>query len=327
VPESLPAYADLPVAADAPPGSAWGVFGRDDQIGTLNLLTPERRAAAAGLARRGATFNLDLPLDLPATPFFAHRAPPTHRLVGRRDGNSRDDYLDGFALQYSSQWDGLRHMRSPRHGFYNWTSDADVDDVVDGRLGIHHVAGHGIVGRGVLLDVARHLEARGDAPAPDARRELPTALLDEVARAEGVELRVGDVLLLRTGVGAMLHAEAAAGKRSAQPRTDYAGPGLEASGATLAWLWDRHVAAVASDNVAVEAWPPASASELELELEKAFLHFHAIPLLGLTFGELFDLEALAADCARDGVYEMLFVGKPLMLRGGVGSPANALAIK
>ena len=315
---ALPAYRDLPVAADAPPGSAWGVFGRDDQIGTLNLLTPERRAAAAGLARRGATFNLDLPLDLPAIPFFAHRAPPTHRLVGRRDGNSRDDYLDGFALQYSSQWDGLRHMRSPRHGFYNWTRDADVD-APDGRLGIEHVARHGIVGRGVLLDVARHVEARGDPLAPDARRELPPTLLDEVARAQGVELRVGDVLLVRTGVGAMLHAEAAAGQRSAQPRTDYAGPGLESSDATLAWLWDRHVAAVASDNVAVEAWPPVSA--------ESFLHFRALPLLGVTFGELFDLEALAADCARDGVYEMLFVGKPLMLRGGVGSPANALAIK
>jgi kynurenine formamidase len=318
VPEPLPAYADLPVAADAPPGSAWGVFGRDDQIGTLNLLTPERRAAAARLARRGETFNLDLPLDLPAIPFFAHRARPTHRLVARRDGNSRDDYLDGFALQYSSQWDGLRHMRHPRYGFYNWTSDADVD-VVDGRLGIQHVAEYGIVGRGVLLDVARYLEARGDPLAPDARRELPAAVLDEVARAEGIELHVGDVVLLRTGVGAMLHAEAVEGKRSSQPRTDYAGPGLEPSDATLAWLWDRHVAAVASDNVAIEAWPPASA--------EAFLHFRAIPLLGLTFGELFDLEALAADCARAGVYEMLFVGKPLMLRGGVGSPANALAIK
>jgi len=74
----IPPYADLPINADAPPGSSWGVFGRGDQLGTLNFLTPERRAAAAQLARRGAVFNLDLPLDLPARPFFGSRRRPTH---------------------------------------------------------------------------------------------------------------------------------------------------------------------------------------------------------------------------------------------------------
>jgi len=310
--DQLPAYRDLPVDPSAPPHSAWGVFGPDDQLGTLNLLTPERRAAAARLARRGATFNLDLPLDLPAVPFFGHRARPAHTFLARRDGNSRDDYLDGFALQYSSQWDGLRHMRNPRYGFYNATPDEQVAGE-QGRLGIENFARHGIVGRGVLLDVARHTPL-----APDVRHEIPAALLDEVAHAESVSLRPGDILLIRTGVGAMLHAEAADGKRETTPRR-YEGPGLAAEEATLAWLWDHHVAAVASDNLAVEAWPMRS--------EHAFLHFKAIPLLGLVLGELFDLDALADDCASDRVYEMLFVGKPLMLQGGVGSPANALALK
>ena len=313
----LPAYHELPVYDDAPPGSAWGVFGRDDQLGTLNLLTPERRAAAARLVRRGATFGLDLPLDLPAVPFFEHRRRPTHTLIQRREGNSRDEYLDGFYPQYSSQWDGLRHMRSPQHGFYNWTPDAAVD-AADGRLGMEHFARQGIVGRGVLLDVARFLEARGEALAPDIRRELPCALLDEVAAAQGVELRAGDIVMFRTGVGAMLQREAVAGRRDTAARP-YAGPGLAPDEATLAWLWDRHVAAIVSDNVAVEAWPPRSDAE--------FLHFRAIPLLGMVFGELFDLEALAEDCAVDGVYEVFFAAKPLMLRGGVGSPANALALK
>jgi kynurenine formamidase len=313
--ERLPAFRDLPIVEDAPPHSAWGVFGRDDQLGTLNLLTPERRAAAALLARHGKTFNLDLPLHLPARPFFDWRARPRHVLLKRRGGISRDDYLDGFFPQYSSQWDSLRHMRSPQHGFYNWTPDQDVE-TEHGRLGIEHFAQRGIVGRGVLLDVARFLAARGDPLLPDRRREFSAQLLDEVAAAQRVELRAGDIVMFRTGVGAMLRAEAAEGEQD-QPR-EYAGPGLAAEDATMAWLWDRHVAALVSDNLAIEAWPPT---------EEKFLHIRAIPLLGMVFGELFDLEALADDCAADGVYESFFVAKPLMLRGGVGSPANAMAIK
>ncbi len=313
--ERLPAYRELPAVKDAPPGSAWGVFGRADQLGTLNLLTPQRRIAAARLVQRGKTFNLDLGLHLPARSFFDWRARPRHTLLKRRTGNSRDEFLDGFFPQYSSQWDGLRHMRSPRHGFYNWTLDSEVD-TTHGRLGIEHFARHGIVGRGVLLDVARHLAARGDPLAPDRRRELTGVLLDEVAAAQRTELRPGDIVMFRTGVGAMLLAEAASGEQGGV--REYMGPGLAADDATMAWLWDRHMAAIASDNVAIEAWPP--------QVEE-FLHLRAIPLLGIVFGELFDLEGLAEDCADDGIYECFFVAKPLMLRGGVGSPANAMAVK
>src|SRR4051812_4898841 len=180
----LPSYEELPIVPDAPPGSAWGVFGRDDQLGTLNLLTPERRVEATSLAVQGKTFNLDFPLHLPSRPFFATRARPRHVLLQRRNGNTRDDYLDGFFPQFSSQWDGLRHMRNPEHGFYNWTPDADVETEF-GRLGMEQFSQHGIVGRGVLLDVARYLAERGDPIAPDQRRELPATLLDEVAKAQG----------------------------------------------------------------------------------------------------------------------------------------------
>ena len=315
--DEIPTYAQLPLVADAPPGSAWGVFGRQDQLGSLNFATPERRAAAARLVRRGAVFNLDLPLHLPAQPFFSVRARPRHVLVQRENGVVQDDYLDGFYPQYSSQWDGLRHMRHPRHGFYNWTSDADASCEV-GRLGMEHFARHGIVGRGVLLDVERRLAGRGEHLAPDARRAIPVELLDQVAAEQGVAIQPGDIVLLRTGVGAWLRREAELGELSDTPRA-YAGPGLEQGGASVAWLWDHQIAAIASDNLAVEAYPFGRDGKI--------LHHWAIALLGMVFGELFDLEDLAADCADDGVYECFFVAKPLHLRGGVGSPANALAIK
>lgn len=316
---AFPSYEQLPVVSDAPPGSAWGVFGRADQLGTLNFLTPARRAAASGLVKDGRVFNLDHPLHLPSQPFFATRARPEHVLVSRNNGIVQDDYLDGFYPQYSSQWDGLRHMRHPRHGFYNWTSDEDARSE-DGRLGIEHFARHGIVGRGVLLDVERYLAARGDRLEPDRWRALPITLLDDVADAQGVQLRAGDIVMLRTGIGAWLRSEAERGVLSDEVRT-YEGPGLAPGDASLAWLWNHQVAALAADNLAVEAFPFRGGYDDKI------LHHWAIPLLGMVFGELFDLEELAADCASDGVYECFFVAKPLHLRGGVGSPANALVMK
>jgi kynurenine formamidase len=238
-------------------------------------------------------------------------------MVRRENGTVQDDYLDGFYPQYSSQWDGLRHMRHPQYGFYNWTSDEDAGTEV-GRLGMEHFARHGIVGRGLLLDVEGHLAKLGQHLEPDRRRRLPAALLDEVAAAQAVEVRSGDIVMLRTGVGAWLRRQAEEGELGETPRP-YEGPGLDQGEATLAWLWDHQVAALVSDNLAVEAFPFGHADKI--------LHQCAIPLLGMVFGELFDLEDLAADCASDGIYECLFMAKPLHLRGGVGSPANALAMK
>jgi kynurenine formamidase len=307
----IPRYADLPSSADAPPGSAWGVFGRDDQLGTLNFLTPERRAHAATLVERGVVFNLDLPLHLPARPFFATRRRPSHTVERMGSGVAQDDRLDGFNTQYSSQWDGLRHFKHRDYGFYNWTSDEDANRL-DGRLGMQNFAQKGIVGRGVLLDVARHVPL-----APDEYRAIPASLLDEVAAAQRVAILPGDIVLLRTGMVTMLHREA--DQLSDDVRSEFATPGLDQGEDSLAWLWDHQIAAIAADNVAVEAWPP--------NREKKVLHSWGIALLGLVFGELFDFEALAEDCAADGVYDCLFIAKPLHLRGGAGSPANALAMK
>jgi kynurenine formamidase len=306
----IPRYEELPISADAPPGSSWGVFGRDDQLGTLNFLTPERRAAAARLVRRGEVFSLDLPLDLPARPFFAWRSRPTHAVVPIGRGFAQDDRLDGFNTQYSSQWDGLRHVGHPEYGFYNGTSAEDARRL-DGRLGIANFSAHGIVGRGVLLDLARHLSL-----APDQYRPVSATELGEVAAAQGVSIQPGDILMLRTGLAGMLHREAE--QLTDEVRTDFACPGLDQGEESLAWLWNHQIAAVTADNLAVEAWP--------WNRERTLVH-SGIAMLGLVLGELFDFERLADDCAADGVYESFFAAKPLMLRGGVASPANAMAIK
>ena len=121
--ENLPSYADLPVKPGAPAGSAWGLFGDDDQLGCLNLLTPERVIAAARLVRKGAVFPLNLSIDRPDPPLFGRGAARVEFVTGEVH---RDDYLDNFWPQASSQWDSLRHILHPPDGFYNGVKDDEV---------------------------------------------------------------------------------------------------------------------------------------------------------------------------------------------------------
>src|SRR5215467_10611503 len=163
LPARLPTYRELLARNDAP-GTAWGLFGPGDELGTLNLLTPERAKESAALVRSGEVFSLNWDVALPdPSPF---RRPPVRHQTGA-GGLGRDDWLDQFYLQGSSQWDGLRHIAHPRHGFYNGVPAARVDDPASDALGIQGVARRGIVGRGVLLDVARHAAVAGQAFRPD----------------------------------------------------------------------------------------------------------------------------------------------------------------
>ena len=314
---NLPSHKDLPVKAGAPAGSSWGLFGDDDQLGTLNLLTPERVAAAAKLVRKGAVFPLNLRVDEPNPPLYGRGAVRQTMTAG---ANGRDDYLDNFWPQASSQWDSLRHIRHPRDGFYNRTPD---DEVVagGGRLGIENMARRGIAGRGVLLDVARHVEAQGRPIDCTTSAVIEREYLAACAKAHDVEIRTGDILLVRTGwLTWYFNAATPAERERMADREQLRAPGLAAGDDMAAYLWDLHIAAIAADNPALEAWPPREDSG-------GFLHFRLIPLLGMPIGELWWLDDLAADCADDGVYEFFFTSAPLNVPGGVGSPPNALAIK
>lgn len=197
-PESLPTYAALLERQDAPPGSSWGLFGPDDHLGTLNLLGAEQARTATALVRRGTAYNLDYEVNAFSPPVSPNRRAAQHTMFSRHDGCVRDDRLDEFYLQVSSQIDGLRHHRHPVHGFYGGVTDEFVA-VGSSALGIQHAAAKGIVGRGVLLDVGRYLAAR-DRPLNLRRAEaIDVATLDDVAAEQGVALRSGDILLIHTG--------------------------------------------------------------------------------------------------------------------------------
>lgn len=173
LPERLPAFDELPIKPDYPPRSAWGVFGDDDQIGTLNLLTPERVAAAARLIEDGQVFSLNWEMELPNPPLF-NRAAFRHTIKRRRQ-NVFDDVYDNFNTQISSQWDGLRHNGHRRYGFYNGVTEEQIMGEGDARNGIEHWARSGIAGRGVLIDFPRFAAAHGIAFPLGARYGITTA--------------------------------------------------------------------------------------------------------------------------------------------------------
>jgi len=313
----LPRYAELPPAAKGG-RSAWGVFGAEDQIGTLNLLTPERVAAAARLIERGDRFPLDAPIDLFSPALTSRRGVPRHQVLHRAGTSSFDDVYDNFYPQAGSQWDSLGHVGYDLDAFYNGASEADV---ASGRRNtIEHAAAHGIAGRGVLLDVERALTSRGRAYDPGISTPISVEDL-ELARSDAaLAITPGDLLLVHTGF-ARWYAGQPTEVRAELP-SDLRAPGLEHSEAVCEWLWDQHVAVIASDTFAVEAWPRDLA-----EMPFGYLHRVLIGQFGLSLGELWWLADLAEDCAADGRYEMFVTAAPMRAPGGIGSPANALAIK
>jgi hypothetical protein len=184
--------------------------------------------------------------------------------------------------------------------------------------------------------VARWRESQGRPLQPDQSDPIePDDLLGTINAAR-VIVEPGDILLIRTGWLSWYRA------LSADERTALAGEGalkncgLRPGTEMARTLWDLHPAAVAADNPALEVWPPgslldpdkaASIRDDQDQLHEFFLHFALLPLLGMPIGELWDLDALAEDCAADNRYTCFFASAPLNLDAGVASPPNAIAIK
>jgi hypothetical protein len=322
LPEPLPTFDELPINPDHPPHSAWGVFGDDDQIGTLNLLTPDRVAAAARLVKTGEVFPMNWELEQPNPPLF-NRAALRHT-IHRRRRNVFDDLYDNFNTQSSSQWDGLRHFGHRDFGFYNGVTEEQIGDEANTVNGIHHWARRGIAGRGVLVDFQRFAAAQGIAFSPGERYGITAEQLQAAADGQGLRFQTGDILMLRTGwIEWYESLDEELRSQLAQPGAMQIA-GLDQSEDSLRFLWDNHFAAIACDNPPFEAFPPAAT---EAGQPGEMMHGTIIGLWGMPIGEMFQLAALAEACAADHRYEFFFTSAPLNKLGGVASPPNALAIR
>jgi hypothetical protein len=315
-------YEDLLNRRDGPPGSSWGLFGKQRQIGTLSFMTSESVLAGLQCVKRGQVFNLDYPVSAFDPPLSPTRRTAVQTIF-QNNADQRDDYFDSFYPQISSQIDGLRHRRHPTYGFYDGVPD-DAVGVGTPDLGIQLWAERGIVGRAVLVDLERFVRVTEGRSVDHRRGEaLDIELVQRALDRQGCSVTCGDIVLLHTGWAHCYFSELASNRSGSQLRSS----GLLQARSTLAWLWDNGIAMIAADNVAVEAIPAAPSSPFSSPTEPGLMHQELIALLGFALGELWNLHELAEDCARDGVYEMLLCAKPLNMIGGVGSTANALAIK
>jgi kynurenine formamidase len=304
-----PDYDDLPLDDTFGMRHSWGCL--DPNLGTLSQVTPQAILEAVSTVARGETITLNLPLDeidppLFGRPRFEHRVYATER-------NIFEDELNAWNPQASSQWDGFRHVRARESGFYGGVTD--LENAGD-ALGIEHLATHGIVGRGVLVDVAGWALANGITHEALGATPIGSDMLMAAMAHQGVESRAGDIVCIRTGwvhayreLSSDVRAEESLWKRFT---------GLRADEDMARYLWNLRPGAVATDNPGFE-WAPGS-------VEDGFLHRRMQPLLGLVTGELLDFDTLARRCSEIGRYEFLFVAVPLPVPGGLSSPANALAI-
>lgn len=323
-----PTYAQLKSRDGRLAGTAWGLFGEHDALGSLNHLDPELVRTAAGEVVTGESYGLNLPLDAFDPPLIAHRGVPKHEIFGLNDFH-RDDRLDNLYPQASTQIDGLRHFGHPDHGFWGGVSPDELDSSRE-LLGIQHLAQRGVVGRGVLIDIAGSRERHGRGLDHTSNEQIGVDELDEVLDESGVQLRPGDIVMVNFGWLSHFLSQPPQ-DRPATVRS----PGLAQTEESAAWIWDHRIALIASDNIALEAWPVANSAltcraetdgRMERSSHSGTLHRILIPLLGTVIGELWWLQELTTAMREAGRYTCMVVAQPLHVTGGVGTLANARAI-
>jgi kynurenine formamidase len=336
-----------------PEGSNWGDFGPHDQLGRLNLLTPEKVLQGIAEVREGRTFCLSLPLDFPGgNAMNSYRLPPKLKPSnngGRPNMNypirmEKPGHVDVFNddvvelnLQYSTQWDSLAHVgqlfdadedgipeivyyngfRAGEHivGTVDHLTGAETAEAQPGAraLGIELMAMRCIQGRGVMVDFEVHYG-----------REHKLVGYDDLMRileADRVVIEEGDIVCIRTGVTSMLY-EMDKNPDAALVRHSFAKlDGRDER--VLQWVTDSGLVAIVCDNNAVEASPSRPCNHDDCALLP--LHAHCLFKLGVYLGEFWDLSALADWLRARGRNRFLLTAPPLRLPGAVGSPVTPVA--
>jgi hypothetical protein len=335
-----------------PAGSNWGEFGPDDQLGRLNLLTPEVVRRGLSEAREGLTFCLSLPLDYPGgSALSAARKPPVLRPTLRRgrpyfaysmaleDPRMTDVVNDDLAilhLQYSTHWDALGHVGS--------RFDADEDGTAEIVFYNGYRADTDFVGPTDPSDAGASEErstfaakALGAERMAERAIQGPGILVDlafhygreraivgyeglmRVMEADLVDVQPGDTLCLHTGLAAVILEM----NREPTPEALQSCSVLDGRDSRLLnWITDTGIVAIAADNYAVELNPGRDQCECGAYLP---LHEHCLFKLGLPLGELWYLSELASWLREHGRTRFLLTAPPLRLPGSVGTPLTPVA--
>ncbi len=331
-----------------PEGSTWGDWGEDDQLGRMNLVTPQVRKRAAREIQEGLCFCLSMPLDLPGgNSVNPKRLPPKFGTVFHPPGSDHPYYnMDWSAVQegnmdvssdecvtlysqYSTQWDSFAHVGSRFDAdgdgdaemvYYNGFKPGehikgphDRDGMGARALGVENMAMSGMQGRGVLVDFHRHFG--------DERVAVGYDRLMEIFEKDGIVVDEGDFCLFHTGWDNMILDMA--GDPDAEK--------LHASGAVLdgydvkilKWITETGVVALISDNMAVE--DSTGYGDTQGGGSRLPLHRHCLFRLGIHLGEIWYLSELAGALRKRGRSRFFLTAPPLRMPGAVGSPTAPIA--
>lgn len=278
----------------------WGRWGADDELGTMNLITPEKTRAAAGLVQRGITVSLahnPMPDEAPDNPDAAF-----NHTMGRT--------LRSDTFEFTYHGYGVSHIDSLCHFLWNDRMYNDIPPSASspdgcGKLGIENLK-QGIATRGILLDFPR---LKG---VPYLEPQTPIYVEDIEAWEEmaGVTVSPGDVIFVRTGRWA---------RRAALGPWRISGDSAGLHASVLPWIRERGVALIGSD-AATDVMPSL------VEGVTQPVHTMLIAGFGMNIFDNMDLEALAETAAQENRWEFLLTAGPIPVVGGTGSPLNPIAI-
>lgn len=284
--------------------SNWGRWGKDDQLGALNLITPEKRKQAAGLVHEGVSFSLAhnvIKQKPDGSEDFEHKMVST----GLQEGS--DSAADRYGVTYhgysQTHLDALCHLFYKGHMF-NGISEREVTDKGAGRLSVILMK-NGLFTRGVLMDIPRLV---GVEYLPGKRAITPEEL-DAWEKKAGTKVGSGDAIFIRTGRWT---------RQAQHGPWDYEGDTAGLGVGCLEWLHKRDVSILASD-LASDRMPSGIAGV------KMPIHWGAINAMGMPILDNCDLEHLSAETAKRNRWDFLLTAAPLAVEGGTGSPINPIA--
>jgi kynurenine formamidase len=282
--------------------SNWGRWGKDDQLGTLNLITPAKRKAAAALVREGHSVSLARDLDTAqaadnSSPFASKMSPPVDNQF------NMDEFRIFFHGMAHTHLDALSHVFYEGK-MYNGYPESAVKPEGTEALAVNALAG-GVFTRGVLIDIPR----LKNVPYLDTNAVITPEDLDAWEKQSGVRVESGDVVLIRTGRWAR--------------RADKGAWNIGSNSAGLSmhcarWLKSRNIAMLGGDGSSDAA--PSRVPGVSFPVHQLLMVAMGTPML-----DQCDFEELAKACAARKRWSFLFTFAPLRVKGGTGSPVNPIA--
>ncbi len=308
----------------ANPPSNWGKWGPDDEVGSLNYLTAEQVFLGAASIRTGDVFTLQVQIGKEGSPdpvwpnrTSAVRTPKMDEgyfLRGEapepRGGHHyADDKIDMF-LQGSTQYDALGHLWYDGKIWNGYDATTTIGSLK--KASVLSIAERGVVGRGVLIDMARFRGKKWlDRAEAFTHHDLMAA-----AAAQGCEISKRDILVIRTGwIGRFYQVPAS------EFYADWNEPGLVYSRELVEWFQEREIPNLVTDTIANEqSFDPETGIEMRL-------HCALMRNLGIAMTEICWLDDLAEACAADARWTFLYAAAPLKVVGASGGPVNPIVVR